>query len=71
MRKEKLQHRETLLLEVLLSALDARESAKEARAPMLIYLSDLLVTRAREELEDIRIAIEQLGEDATNGDTSA
>ncbi len=71
MQKEKLQHRETLLLEVLLSGLDSRESAKEARSSMLIYLSDLLVTRAREELEKVRVAIDRLDEGATNGDRPA
>ncbi len=71
MQREKLQHRETLLLETLLSSLDARESAKEARSSMLIYLADLMVTRAREELEKVRIALDRLGEEATNGDRSA
>lgn len=68
MGKQALQHRETLLLEALLSGLDARESAREAAAPMLHYLAELMVKRAREELEEVRVAIERLGEDAASGD---
>ena len=49
-----LRRKETLLIEALLSALDARESARAANAPMLLYLSEMLVHRTREELEAIK-----------------
>lgn len=44
------QHKETHLLEILISGLDARESAKSAASPMLLYLAEMIVLRAREEL---------------------
>jgi hypothetical protein len=53
-----LQRRETLLLETILSGLDARESAKAVPSPMLLYLSELLIERARQELERVRLDIE-------------
>ena len=46
--------KETLLIEVLLSALDARESARASEAPLLLYLAEMLVQRAREELDIIK-----------------
>lgn len=49
-----LRQKETLLIEALLSALDARESARAANASMLLYLSDILVQRAREELDIVK-----------------
>jgi hypothetical protein len=51
-----LRRKETLLIETLLSALDTRESAKAAEAPMLVYLSEMLVQRVRAELEAIKEA---------------
>ena len=48
------QETEVLLLETLLSALDARESARGSGSTMLVYLADMLVQRAREELEAIK-----------------
>ena len=41
---------ETSLLEALRFGLDARESAKRAGSPLLVYLADMLIERAREEL---------------------
>ena len=46
-----LQQRGVFLLETLLSGLDARESAKCSGSLMLVYLADMLVQRAREELD--------------------
>ena len=71
MSKTDLQSRETLLVEILLSALDARTSAKAASSEMLLYLADLLVHRVREELQEIRTELEGMGEGATNGDAAA
>ncbi len=48
-----LAHKETLLIEILLSSLDVRTSAEAAEMPMLIYLADLLVKRTREELDRV------------------
>lgn len=48
------RNQETLLIETLLSGLDAREAAKTAGTPMLVYLADLLVQRTRIELEALR-----------------
>lgn len=45
------QQVETLLLETILSGLDARESAGRAGSTMLVYLADMLVERARQELD--------------------
>ena len=45
------QQRETLLIEILQSGLDLRDKASAARAPMLVYLADLIARRAREELD--------------------
>ena len=53
---EQLQHRETLLIELLLSSLDARETARASGSTMLTYLSNLLVEQAHRELEEVRTA---------------
>ena len=45
---------EALLLETLLSGLDARESAKSSGSHLLIYLADMLVQRARDELDAVK-----------------
>ncbi len=42
--------REAVLIEMMLSGLDLRASAAQVGSPMLIYLVDLLVLRAHEEL---------------------
>ncbi len=68
MTKRDLQHKETLLIEALLSGLDARESAKAADAGMLLYLAELLVQRVRDELAEIRVRLETAEEDTRNGD---
>jgi len=57
---ENLQHTETLLLETLLSALDARESAKRCGSSMLVYLGDMMVQRTRDELEALKRGREAL-----------
>lgn len=51
---DNLQNTETLLLETLLSGLDARENAKKGGSPMLVYLADMLVQRTRQELETVK-----------------
>ena len=43
MNVEQLQHRETLLIELLLSSLDTRETGRAIGSTMLTYLSNLLV----------------------------
>ncbi len=48
--------KETLLIEILLSGLDLRANATQVGSPMLTYLTDLLVMRAREELEKVAAA---------------
>ena len=48
--------RETHLIEVLLSGLDARESARRAASPLLAYLADMVVERTRLELAALRSA---------------
>ena len=50
------QKTEALLLETLLSGLDARESARESGSHLLVYLADMLVQRAREELDAMKSA---------------
>ena len=45
--------KETILIEMLLSSLDLRANAALAGSPMLTYLVDLLVMRAREELHAV------------------
>ena len=65
MTQGSLQHKETLLLEILLSGLDAREGARTARMPMLVYLADLLICRVREELETVRTELDAGSPDAT------
>ena len=47
------QEAETLLIETLLSALDARESARLGGSSMLVHLADMLVHRVREELDEL------------------
>ena len=49
-----LQHRETLLIELLLSSLDTRETSRAAGSTMLSYLADLLVQQAHKELDEMR-----------------
>lgn len=71
MTKGALQHKETLLLEILLSGLDARESGRRAKAPMLVYLAELLVQRAREELEAVRVLLDVAADERSNGDAAA
>lgn len=71
MTKGSLQHKETLLLEALLSGLDARESARAAKTPMLVYLADLLIQRAREELEAVRISLDVPADEQHKGDAAA
>ena len=44
------QHKETLLIEILLCSLDIRTSASQADSPMLTYLAELLVKQAKKEL---------------------
>lgn len=48
------QQTETLLIEVLMSALDARENAKRCSSSMLVYLADMMVQRAKDELETVK-----------------
>jgi hypothetical protein len=50
-----LQRKETLLIEMLLSSLDLRNNAQAVGSPMLTQLADLLVARAREELDRIAV----------------
>ena len=47
---------EVFMIEVLISALDARESAKLSGSTMLVYLADMLVQITREELEAMKPA---------------
>jgi len=51
-------HRETLLIEILLSSLDLRATARDAGSPMLVYLTELLVRRTREELDAMNGKVE-------------
>lgn len=48
--------KEAILIEMLLSSLDLRANAAQAGSPMLSYLVDLLVMRAREELQAIAVS---------------
>lgn len=59
--------RETLLIEILLGGLDLRANATMVGSPMLTYLTDLLVMRAREELEKVAHAPTTLGEREREG----
>lgn len=61
MSVEQLQHRETLLIEHLLTSLDSRETARATGSTMLGYLADLLVEQSRKELEEVRASILALG----------
>lgn len=54
MTRANVQETETLLLETLMSALDARESARRGGSTMLVYFADMMVRRTREELEELR-----------------
>ena len=53
MTSDATRQRELLLIEILQAALDLRQKAETARAPMLLYLSNLIARRARTELEVI------------------
>lgn len=55
MTKDATRQRELLLIEILQTGLDLRDKAAAAQAPMLVYLADLLVKRASEELEAIGV----------------
>ena len=48
------RHKEILLREVLFSALDSSRGARSVGSPVLIYLTDMMVQRARAELYDLR-----------------
>jgi hypothetical protein len=54
MARINLLEQETQLVETMLSALDARESARAAGSPMLIYLADMLAQHCRDELKQVR-----------------
>ena len=58
MKRESLRHKETLVLETLMSGLDARETARGAADPMLLYLSEMLIERAHQYLATIRQNLE-------------
>lgn len=58
MTREALQRKESFLMETLLSGLDARESARAADAPLLLYLTEMLVQRTRQDLEALRASAE-------------
>jgi hypothetical protein len=57
MTREDLRHKVTLLTEVLLSGLEARERAREAGSSFLAYISELLIERTRDELCDVEAAL--------------
>ena len=61
MLAEPLQHRETLLIELLLSSLDTRGTARVIGSSMLNYLSDLLVEQTHKELEEVRTTMSRAG----------
>ena len=65
------QRRETHLIEVLLSGLDARESARAAASPLLLYLTDMVVERARLELAELRSANTDALRDVPSNGTAA
>lgn len=54
MTRAKSQEAETFVIETLLSALDARESARAGGSTMLVHLAEMLAQRAREELDALR-----------------
>lgn len=64
---ERLQHRETLLIELLLSSLDTRETGRAIGSTMLTYLSNLLVEQTHKELGEVRTAM--LASSDVHGDT--
>ena len=66
MRTEQLQHRETLLIELLLSSLDTRETARVIGSSMLTYLTNLLVEQTHRELEEVRTSMLTIGHDQVN-----
>ncbi len=66
MRTEQLQHRETLLIELLLSSLDTRETARVIGSSMLTYLTNLLVEQTHRELEEVRTSMLTIGHDHVN-----
>lgn len=57
MTVEQLQHRETLLIELLLSSLDTRETGRAIGSTMLTYLSNLLVEQTHRELQEVRTSM--------------
>ena len=66
MRDEHLLHRETLLIELLISSLDTRGTAQAIGSTMLNYLSDLLVEQTHKELEEIRALMIEAGGEPVN-----
>ena len=66
MRIEQLQHRETLLIELLLSSLDTRETGRAVGSTMLTYLSNLLVEQTHRELEEVRRSMLTPGNEPVN-----
>ena len=66
MRIEQLQHRETLLIELLLSSLDTRETGRAIGSSMLTYLSNLLVEQTHRELAEVRTSMLRIGNDHVN-----
>lgn len=71
MNMHDLQHKETLMLETLLLALDARENAKQTGTPLLLYVTELLVQRTRDELRFVRVEIEAAEQHVKEGDAAA
>lgn len=63
---EAMQHQETLLIELLLSSLDVRETSRAVGSTMLTYLADLLVQQTHKELEEARTAMLTLGNGQVN-----
>ena len=66
MKIEQLQHRETLLIELLLSSLDTRETSRAIGSTMLTYLSNLLVEQTHRELEEVRTSMLTVGNGHVN-----
>ncbi len=66
MNVEQLQHRETLLIELLLSSLDTRETGRAIGSTMLTYLSNLLVEQTHRELEEVRTSMLTRGKEPVN-----
>ncbi len=66
MTVEQLQHRETLLIELLLSSLDARETARGSGSTLLTYLSNLVVEQTHKELEEVRTSMLTAGNGSVN-----